>query len=522
MLYLRIVLGGIAKELTFLSQRKYITATIIIIACTTSIFATLISHEVKNLHGYMGYIAENGKSALFHEEFINEDIAYRLSRAFSKQAASGVNTKEKAKSLCKNVETVGEIKGFNLVARTTILLEGTLQTRNTACEAWGQDVPALPVINMTETVASSKYTFSNYTGYAFNSTRYYIDLVNNYIYINHLVNTFDYTFGNWLVADGDRINLANNPNTITIDDNALEDLIQGENIVTHIYKDAYTRRNIISMIKPVFFDGKIKGLLITDINIHDLATSFITPDRPILWKFLSLYVTDNTTGGNIIFHKPILRSLDLINYKDEMTQYYTLHVKLDAIYVVILTFWLVLLYVLATVMLLRYARKQFIRQKLLSRDNITDVLTGLYNRKVITPELNQKIQLLVERNIPVTVMAIDSDGLKRINDTLGHHMGDKAIQSLGLALAQSIRKSDYGIRLGGDEFCLILIDNNIDRSRDMIARIQGYLQTIDTEKMVAFSWGSYQMREGDTLEEAMLKADALLYQHKRAKYADRQ
>jgi hypothetical protein len=56
----------------------------------------------------------------------------------------------------------------------------------------------------------------------------------------------------------------------------------------------------------------------------------------------------------------------------------------------------------------------------------------------------------------------------------------------------------------------------------MIARIQGYLQTIDTEKMVAFSWGSYQMREGDTLEEAMLKADALLYQHKRAKYADRQ
>ncbi|MBX8463378.1 diguanylate cyclase, partial [Enterobacter sp. RIT637] len=212
--------------------------------------------------------------------------------------------------------------------------------------------------------------------------------------------------------------------------------------------------------------GQIKGLLITDINIHDLATSFITPDRPILWKFLSLYVTDNTTGGNIIFHKPILRSLDLINYKDEMTQYYTLHVKLDAIYVVILTFWLVLLYVLATVMLLRYARKQFIRQKLLSRDNITDVLTGLYNRKVITPELNQKIQLLVERNIPLTVIAIDSDGLKRINDTLGHHMGDKAIQSLGLALAQSIRKSDYGIRLGGDEFCLILIDNNIDRSRD--------------------------------------------------------
>ncbi|HBI6868972.1 TPA: hypothetical protein K8E21_003838 [Enterobacter cancerogenus] len=49
----------------------------------------------------------------------------------------------------------------------------------------------------------------------------------------------------------------------------------------------------------------------------------------------------------------------------------------------------------------------------------------------------------------------------------------------------------------------------------------GRKKAIDTEKMVAFSWGSYQMREGDTLELAMLKSDALLYQHKRTKYEDR-
>lgn len=505
-----------------MSQRKYISATIFIIACTTSIFAALVLHEVRNLQNYMGYIAENGKSALFHEEFINQDIAFRLSRAFSKQADSGVTGEEKAKSLCQNIETVGAISGFNLVARTIVNLEGTLQTRNKACETWAQDVPALPVINQMETDASSKYSFSNYTGYAFNNTRYYIDLAHNYIYINHQVNTFDYAFNNWLVADEDRINIVRSAHTITIDDNALEDLIQGENIVTHVYHDGFTKQNIISMITPVFLNGKIKGLLITDITVRDLATSFITPDRPLLWKFLSLYVTDNTTGGNIIFHKPILKSLDIINYKDEMTQYYTLHAKLDAIYVVISTIWLVLLYVLATWLLLRYARHQFNRQKSLSRDNVTDAMTGLYNRKAITTELNQKIQSLVERNIPVTVIAIDSDGLKKINDTLGHHMGDKAIQSLGQALAQSIRKSDYGVRLGGDEFCLILIDNNLARSRDVITRAQGYLQTIDTEKMVAFSWGSYQMHEGDTLEVAMLKADELLYQHKRSKYEDRQ
>ena len=148
-------------------------------------------------------------------------------------------------------------------------------------------------------------------------------------------------------------------------------------------------------------------------------------------------------------------------------------------------------------------------------------MTGLYNRKVINSELEHKLQSLVGRNIPVTVIAIDSDGLKRINDTLGHHMGDKSIQTLGQALGNAIRKSDYGIRLGGDEFCLILIDNSLSRSRDVIDRVQEQLLTIDTEKLVAFSWGAYQLQSGDTLDVAMHKADELLYQHKRSKYAER-
>ncbi|WP_254902685.1 GGDEF domain-containing protein [Cedecea sp. NFIX57] len=145
-------------------------------------------------------------------------------------------------------------------------------------------------------------------------------------------------------------------------------------------------------------------------------------------------------------------------------------------------------------------------------------MTGLYNRKVLTSSLERKIQGLLNNNIAVTVISIDSDGLKRINDTLGHAMGDRAIQYLGRALAQSIRKSDYGIRLGGDEFSLILIDYSLIKSNEVIARIQDYLLTIDEQKMVAFSYGSYQMAAGDTLAIALLKADELLYQHKRNKY----
>lgn len=55
----------------------------------------------------------------------------------------------------------------------------------------------------------------------------------------------------------------------------------------------------------------------------------------------------------------------------------------------------------------------------------------------------------------------------------------------------------------------------------MITRMHEQLLTLDPDKLVAFSWGAHQLQPGDTLELAMLKADGLLYQHKRSKYAER-
>lgn len=275
------------------------------------------------------------------------------------------------------------------------------------------------------------------------------------------------------------------------------------------------------MLTPVFLGDKVKGILITDININDLAVSFKTVDRPLLWQFLSLYVTDNETHTQIHFHNPRIKFFTLISYEDPITPSYTLHVQLDAIYVIISNSWLFILYILGTWTLCRYAHRQLIKQDTLTKDSITDTMTGLFNRKVITPDLEKKIGTLTNIHVPVTIIAIDSDGLKSINDSLGHHMGDKAIQMLGLALGNSIRKSDYGIRLGGDEFCLILIDYNLNKSRDVITRTYENLQNLDKENLVKFSWGAYQLQPQDTLEVAMLRADELLYQHKRSKYEER-
>ena len=518
---LAIIFRWYNRELTILPRQKYISVIVLIVFCTTSLFTALVVRDTQDLQNYLGYVAENGKSALFHEESINQNIATHLSREFYHRIADAPSDDSEQAALCQHLETEGDIYGFNLLKKNRNNLDGTLQTRNSSCNEWVGDIGALSVIHTAERAAQSKYSFSNYTGYTFRNIRYYIDLAHNYIYINQLVNTRNYTFSNWLVGNNGNINIARSAHTISIDDNALKDLLKGETTLSHIYLDGYTRNNIISMLTPVFLGDKVKGILITDININDLVVSFNTVDRPLLWQFLSLYVTDNGAGNHIVFHKPYIKSYALISYEDALTQYYTLHVKLDAIYVIIANLWLLLLYFLVTWALCRYAHKQLIRQTLLSRDNVTDAMTGLYNRKVITPELEHKIRSLVDRVIPVTVIAIDSDGLKKINDSLGHHMGDKAIQILGLALGNAIRKSDYGIRLGGDEFCLILIDYSLNKSRDVITRMHEQLLTLDPDKLVAFSWGAHQLQPGDTLELAMLKADGLLYQHKRSKYAER-
>lgn len=66
----------------------------------------------------------------------------------------------------------------------------------------------------------------------------------------------------------------------------------------------------------------------------------------------------------------------------------------------------------------RYTKKQMARHAELSKDNITDTMTGLYNRKVLNDALSHKIDAALAKHIPVTLVSIDSDGLKKINDTL--------------------------------------------------------------------------------------------------------
>ena len=496
---------------------KSITHAAIVII-STILFSGLIYREYLTLQNYMEYVAENGKSALFHEQYINQRIAFRLSTLFSRPAA--LDTRD-ATSTCRQQEHVNGIYGLNLIDRQFAALPGTLQSRDANCQRWVKDAWAVISLDDDIFTTSNKYSFSNYGGYIFDNIRYYIDLENNYAYSSKVIDIQKHPFPYWENESTPAISLRKYAHGIGVNDVEVDDFLKGSCITSHIHNDEVVNNKVFSLVAPVFNSGKIKGMVVTDINADDLATAFYTTSRPTLWSAMQLWVSDTGSGYSIAFQTPGLSIAPLLSVSARLTDALTLHIRVDIWYFLLSNLWLIALYLLTCLLLLRYASHQLNRHATLSRDNVTDALTGLYNRKLLSERMKQKIAALLRHQIAVTVIAIDCDDLKQINDVLGHQAGDRAIALLGKAIARSVRKSDYGIRIGGDEFVMILIDADEGKAAEVVHRVAEKLTETDGEQRVLFSWGCYQLQRNDSLDAAFIAADKRLYQQKRLKKTGR-
>ncbi|HET6313728.1 MAG TPA: diguanylate cyclase [Chloroflexia bacterium] len=112
----------------------------------------------------------------------------------------------------------------------------------------------------------------------------------------------------------------------------------------------------------------------------------------------------------------------------------------------------------------------------LEKRAIHDPLTQLYNKDYFRQRLNEELRRAVRYAEPLTVAMIDMDGLKPINDTYGHPVGDAVIQAVGFAIRNSSRQPDVPCRYGGDEFAVILPETNKVQARVMSERILRALQ----------------------------------------------
>jgi diguanylate cyclase (GGDEF)-like protein len=123
-------------------------------------------------------------------------------------------------------------------------------------------------------------------------------------------------------------------------------------------------------------------------------------------------------------------------------------------------------YVVAIGMLLLLLEKQIERSQYLA---LHDDLTKLANRRLFQDRLDNAIERARRSGTSFALMQIDLDLFKEVNDTHGHHVGDKLLQHVAALLTRRARRSDTVARTGGDEFCLILEEPSRRRDAEMVA-----------------------------------------------------
>lgn len=146
-----------------------------------------------------------------------------------------------------------------------------------------------------------------------------------------------------------------------------------------------------------------------------------------------------------------------------------------------------------------------------------DDLTGLYNRRFIINRLNDEIKLSNRYRENLSIIILDIDNFKEINDSLGHLVGDKILVQTAKVIEKSLRDTDYVGRIGGEEFIVILPKTDLEQAYLCAERIRKNIfehKYKDYNKKVSISGGISCYDYKQTVEEIMRNADSLLYKAK--------
>ena len=154
---------------------------------------------------------------------------------------------------------------------------------------------------------------------------------------------------------------------------------------------------------------------------------------------------------------------------------------------------------------------------------VTDGLTGLYNRRYLETHLSHLVGHSINRGKPLSILAVDVDFFKPVNDTHGHHVGDKVLQELSARIRENIRTMDMACRVGGEEFIVVLpgteiavADKIAERIRKSVAARPFNVGALTGALNITVSLGiSCLAGPDDKMDEILQRADQGLYRAKR-------
>ncbi|MGL1936005.1 MAG: diguanylate cyclase [Fibrobacterales bacterium] len=164
-------------------------------------------------------------------------------------------------------------------------------------------------------------------------------------------------------------------------------------------------------------------------------------------------------------------------------------------------------------------RELLLTNKKLQQLAITDELTQTFNRRNMIERFRDAFSYADRYNTDVSVLMIDLDFFKRVNDSLGHNAGDAVLSEVSNIMKGIVRDSDVVGRWGGEEFVLIFPHTNIDGALQVAEKIRRTLEehSLDTAKTgVTISGGLVQHKQGEAIDDCINRADILMYKAKEA------
>jgi len=163
------------------------------------------------------------------------------------------------------------------------------------------------------------------------------------------------------------------------------------------------------------------------------------------------------------------------------------------------------------------------RAQALVRRSLLDPLTGALNRRGILSVLRRERERAVRASTPLSVLMLDVDGFKALNDTFGHAAGDAVLRHLAREIVEAVRVVDHVGRMGGDEFVVAIPDGDEHAARALAARLAvldlAPVEAVGGAPQIGVSVGIATLRPGDTLETLIARADAEMYRNKRGRSA---
>lgn len=148
-----------------------------------------------------------------------------------------------------------------------------------------------------------------------------------------------------------------------------------------------------------------------------------------------------------------------------------------------------------------------------------DPLTNVNNRGAMDKILPREIALARRFRTPLSLLVLDVDKFKSINDIHGHQVGDDVLQSFASVLRDCVRDTDLIFRYGGDEFVISLSNTGLDGALELAERVRASIerchQYSNIQMMLSTSIGVTELRENDTAESLFLRSDSALLEAKR-------